>query len=67
MRVKVTQTQRASSDGVTINEYQAGKTYDMPDNLGQMFIEHGWGKDANKKAGPSEDKKADGAAESKSE
>jgi len=55
-KIKVKETHDASSDGVTINTYEAGQVYDMPDRLAQMFLDNGWGADSKAKAGPSETK-----------
>lgn len=55
-KIKVKETHKASSDGVTIHEYEAGKVYDMPQGLADMFVANGWGADTKAKAGPAETK-----------
>lgn len=46
MRVDVTKTMNGSTTGLDCITYQAGQTYDMPDDLGTVFVREGWGKSA---------------------
>lgn len=43
MKVKVTKTMKGSPDGLTVNEYLEGQTYEMPFDLATVFIREGWG------------------------
>lgn len=57
--ITVTKTQQASPDGVHIQEYEAGATYEMPEALAQVFLEQKWGARADEKKsakGPRENK-----------
>ena len=44
MRVLVTKTTRAASDGLTVRRYEAGQSYDLPADLARVFIAEGWGR-----------------------
>ena len=43
MRIRITRSLAASPNGIQIVEYQAGQTVQMPDDLGGVFIQQGWG------------------------
>jgi len=42
MRIKMRSTRLGSPDGIQVNSYQAGETYEVPDQLGQVFLDEGW-------------------------
>jgi hypothetical protein len=52
MKVKVLKTTKAAScsKGIAIKEYIQGNTYEIFDDLAQVFIEQGWGEKAEAKA-----------------
>lgn len=60
MRIKVLKTTKAASciKGISIEEYQAGETYDMFDELAGVFLKEGWGEKAETKALPKLENKA---------
>jgi len=41
MKVKMTETLRGSPNGIAIFVYEEGKTYDLPDDLGELFVKNG--------------------------
>ncbi len=65
MQIAVTTTMPGSPDGIRTNVYEAGQSYDMPDDLAAVFVREKWGaepKPAPKlKSGP-DDNKSQGAA-----
>lgn len=67
MKVTVTQTVKASPDGLRTHTYESGHTYDMQAHLAEIFLREGWGKEAKKGAGPSQNKSADGSSETKAD
>ncbi len=42
VKVRMLHTKVASPNGIDIIPYLAGKKYDIPDQLAQMFIDHRW-------------------------
>lgn len=65
MRVHITETKKGSPDGIEVREYQAGESYEMPDSLGAVFIQEGWGKPDKALPGPEETKPLKGPKEKK--
>lgn len=45
MNITVTKTMAGAPDGVHTQTYVAGETYDMPDDLGSVFVRERWGKE----------------------
>lgn len=45
MKILVTKTMPAAADGVHTQRYRAGETYEMPDDLGAVFVRERWGKE----------------------
>jgi hypothetical protein len=43
MRITVTKTTPASTDGLTVELYRAGQTYDLAPRLAEVFQREGWG------------------------
>lgn len=66
MQVKMKSTQKGSPDGITVNTYEKGEVYDLPDSLAVVFLEEGWAEKPRKTAGPTENK-TDGPTEKKDE
>ena len=42
MRVKMKRTSYGSPDGVQVEEYKKGETYNVRDTLAAIFLEEGW-------------------------
>ena len=42
MKVRMKETKKGSPDGVEVNEYKKGRTYDLPDRLAGAFVRAGW-------------------------
>lgn len=61
MRIKMLSTRRGSPDGVRVLSYRDGETYEVPDELGQVFLREGWAlrpRRARKDAGGAPENKA---------
>ncbi len=61
MRIKMLSTRRGSPDGVRVLSYREGETYEVPDELGQVFLGEGWAlrpRRARKDAGGAPENKA---------
>ena len=43
MKIAVTKTMSGAPDGVHTQKYVAGETYEMPDDLGSVFVRERWG------------------------
>lgn len=62
MKIRMLQDAPGSPDGITVNEYDKGKVYDVPDALADTFVKYGLAevdapKPKTKKAtGPTENK-----------
>ena len=39
MKIKMTRNQRGSQDGIRLEEFQAGRSYDMLDSLARAFVD----------------------------
>lgn len=48
MLVEIIKSQPGSPDGNTVIDYQAGQTYQMPDDLAAIYLREGWGRSAEK-------------------
>jgi len=42
MRVRMKETRKGSPDGLTISEYVAGRVYEIPFDLAEVFVREGW-------------------------
>ncbi len=42
MKVKMNRTCFGSPDGMQVNEYKKGETYDLPDPLAEVFVQQRW-------------------------
>lgn len=42
MHVLMIGTHRGSPDGVTVETYQDGERYEVPESLGTVFVTEGW-------------------------
>ena len=42
MRLTMTETRDGSPDGIAVNTYVAGESYDIPDRLGRIFLDEKW-------------------------
>lgn len=42
MKIKMLKTARGSPDGININEYKSGEIYNLPDDLGNIFLKEKW-------------------------
>lgn len=49
MLVKMKLTERGAPDGIQVNTYEEGKTYDIPDSLGEVFVEENWATEVKSK------------------
>ena len=58
MKIKMTQTKKAAADpsGTRAMTYEAGKKYDVHEELAQVFLREGWAKKIKEPKGPEEDK-----------
>jgi hypothetical protein len=65
--VKMTKTREGSPDGIAVQRYEAGKTYDLPAALATVFVAEDWGKivPPKKEGGGNNTKMADGPTENK--
>ena len=45
MKIAVTKTMSGAPDGVHTQKYVAGETYEMPDDLGSVFVRERWGRE----------------------
>lgn len=45
LEILVTQTMEASPDGRTVRTYEAGRAYEMPPALAEVFVREGWGEE----------------------
>lgn len=55
MLIEVIQTKNGSPNGIKVEKYVKGGSYDLPNDLAQVFIDNGWGKEA-KATKPKENK-----------
>lgn len=55
MHVRMTETAEGSPDGIEVNEYLEGRTYDLPGSLGENFLERGVAEEVEQK--PSDPRK----------
>ncbi len=58
MKIRMIETRSGSQDGINVNTYEAGKSYDLTERLAGVFIDNGWAV---------EDKAMDNAPETKAE
>lgn len=61
MRIKMLSTRQGRPDGVRVQSYRDGETYEVPDELGQVFLGEGWAlrpRRARKDAGAAPENKA---------
>ena len=42
MKVKMKSTRYGSADGVRVDEYKKGETYDVRETLASIFLKEGW-------------------------
>jgi len=42
MKVRMVSTQKGSPNGIAIKLYTKGKVYDVPDELGKVFLQESW-------------------------
>lgn len=42
MRIKMKSTRYGSADGVQVEEYKKGETYNVRETLATIFLEEGW-------------------------
>lgn len=54
MRILVTKRMYGREDGKADQWYEAGKTYDMGEDLAVVFLREGWGESAESPAAPAE-------------
>lgn len=69
MHVHMKETKKGSPDGIEVREYLAGESYEMPEQLGVVFVKEGWGEEKpmeeNKSLKGPEETKVDGPKEKK--
>ncbi len=60
MRLTMNETQKGSQDGITLDTFEEGETYDVAISLAQVFLNKKWAspaeKKSNKKATPKKKK-----------
>lgn len=49
--VRMIKTRAGSPDGITVNVFKEGKTYDLPMSLASVFIAEGWAEIVEEKEG----------------
>ena len=64
MKIKMQSTRYGSADGVRVDEYKKGETYDVPETLASIFLKEGWAVKVDKT--PRQKKDAGAALENKS-
>ena len=64
MKLKMKRTSYGSPDGVQVEEYKKGETYDVRDTLASIFLKEGWAVKVDKTFRRTKDH--GGAAENKS-
>lgn len=53
--IRMTESIKGSPDGIAVNTYEAGQSYEVPTSLATVFLEQGWGKESKpKKKKPAE-------------
>ena len=55
MKVKMKHTRYGSADGMRVDEYKKGETYDVRESLASIFLKEGWAVKVDKKAGRTKD------------
>lgn len=45
MEIRMIHTQKGSIDGIKVETYEAGKKYELPPSLAQVFLNEGWAKE----------------------
>lgn len=63
MKIKMNSTRYGSADGVHVDEYKKGETYDVRETLADIFLKEGWAVRADKS--PRRTKDAGAAPENK--
>ena len=43
MKIRMLKTMQAAPNGIAIVTYSEGETYDLPQNLAEIFIRESWG------------------------
>lgn len=64
MKLKMKRTSYGSPDGVLVEEYKKGETYEVRDSLATIFLKEGWAVPAD--SAPRKKKNQGGAPENKS-
>ena len=64
MKIKMKSTRYGSADGMRVEEYKKGETYNVCETLAAIFLEEGWAVQADKKTRRTKDQGA--ALENKS-
>jgi len=63
MKITMKRTCYGSPDGVRVDEYKAGESYDIRESLAEIFLKEGWAVKADK--APRQTKNAGAAPENK--
>jgi hypothetical protein len=63
MKLKMKHTRYGSSDGIRVDEYKKGETYDVRESLASIFLKEGWAVKVDKT--PRRTKDQGGAPENK--
>lgn len=42
MRIRMTTTTKASPDGIQVNTYEQGRTYELPEPFARIFLDNEW-------------------------
>lgn len=45
MKIRMNVTQQGSTDGMQVNTYEAGRVYDLPLSLAEVFLSEGWARE----------------------
>lgn len=51
MRIRMKETRPGSEDGVVVTSYQAGRVYDVGEELGRVFVAEGWAEEVKARRG----------------
>ncbi len=55
-KIRMLSTHQGSPDGINVNEYEVGKTYDLPPRLAEIFLDAEWAEEDRALDGPEETK-----------
>lgn len=56
MKVRMLKESKGSPDGIRVETYKVGKSYEIPENLASVFLKLGWAEKDKSLKGPKESK-----------